>query len=355
MIRPVLNIAIAFAASLSCSYNHAQSFFSKPVDVTLQVLNRSGDDAIVKMTASKADGKIEFAKDKIVPNGQTSTWLEKLSPGSKLNWSYTLPTLSASIDLPARTIADNSSQEIVEILSALQRYDDKSALSKLKQIASQLDLDKNPIQLKKAQELMGSFWIGDENGKQVGAGWSVKDVEISSDGTIRFEDSVSIEGNSALAASANIPLLAQMQAGFESGQIYKMRWAAEHFTFRNSGMDNQLPMLKLADLKQILASLKANSSSKLCYVGQARVLKFVAHSVTKGTKIAFNASMAKSTIFTSTGSYIFDASEASMSALTDQVVKIEPTCLQRDQTTAFIEYRINTLEKPADPIPQPKP
>jgi len=355
MLRQIVTIAIIFVASLSCSDNYAQSFFSKPVGVTLQVINKSGDDSIIRITVTKADGKVEFAKDKVVTNGQTSTWVEKLSPGSKLSWNYTLPTLSASIDLPSRNIADNSSQEIVEILSAIQRYDDKAALSKLKQIASQLDLDKNPIQLKKAQELMGSLWVGDETGKRLGTGWRVKDIEIPSDGTIRFEDSVSIEGSSALAASANIPLLAQMQVGFDSGQIYRMRWAAEHFTFLNAGMDNQLPMVKMTDLKQILASLNANSLSRLCYVGQARVLKYVAHSVTKGTKIAFNASMAKSTIFTSSGSYIFDASEASMSALTDQVVKIEPICLQRAETLAFIEYQIVALEKAAGPTPQPKP
>ena len=59
MLKQVLNIAIIFAASLSCSDNHAQSFFSKPVGVTLQVLNRSGDDAIVRITVTKADGKVE--------------------------------------------------------------------------------------------------------------------------------------------------------------------------------------------------------------------------------------------------------------------------------------------------------
>lgn len=354
MIKNAFNTVIALTVLLFCGVSHAQFFFSTPVSVDLTVVNSSGYDAIVRITVIKADGKTELSKDKRISNGQTSTWLEKLSPGSKLNWNYTIPTLSASIDLPSRSVAENGSQEIVEVLTALQRYDDRSALSKLQKIASQLDLDKNPIQLKKAQELMGSLWIGDESGKK-GVGWLVKEVEIPSDGTIRFEDSLSIDGAAALAASANIPLIAQMQAGFESGQIYKMRWAAEHFTFRNSGMDNQLPNLNLLQLKQILPSLRVNSSSKLCYVSQARVLKYVAHSVTKGTKIAFNASIAKSTIFTSSGSYIFDATEASISALTDQVVKIENVCFQRDETLAFVESQIKLLEMTADSTPQSKP
>jgi len=355
MLRINLHLLAALVMCLSFHAASAQSFFSKSVRVTLQVKNSSGADAIVRMTVTKPDGRVEFSKEGIVANAQTRSWVENFSAGSKLTWSYSIASLSASLDLVARTIADNNGQEIVEIIPTLQSYDGNTALTKLRQIASQLDLDKNPIQLKKAQEMMGSFWIGEEGGQQVGPGWQVAEIVVPSDGTIRFEDSVTIEGSSALSASSNIPLLAQMQAGFESGQIYKMRWAAEHFTFRNSSMESQLPMLRLPELKQIAASLKSNPLSMLCYVRQARVLKYVAHSVTKGTRVSFNASLAKSTVFTSSGSYIFDASEASMAALTDQVVKIEPVCLQRVETLAFIDYQIATLEKPIEPVPQTRP
>jgi len=347
--------AIYLAMSLGFSTAQAQGIWGKTVGVTLQVMNRSGTDAIVRMTVTRPDGRIEFSKEGLIANGQARSWVEKLSPGSKLNWSYSIAALSASLDLATRTIADNNGQEIVEILPALQKYDDNSAQTKLRQIASQLDLDKNPIQLKKAQEMMGTFWVAEDGGAQIGPGWKVAEIEVTSDGTIRFEDSVTIEGNSAISVSSNVPLLAQLQAGFESGQIYKMRWAAEHFTFRNSTMESQLPMLKLPELKQISASLRSSPSSKLCYVRQARVLKYVAHSVIRGTRVSFNASLAKSTVFTASGSYIFDASEASLAALTDQVVKIESVCLQRAQTLSFVDHQISTLERPIDPAPQPKP
>jgi len=341
------------AATTGLAQSIDLNFFNKKVSVNLQLSNRSGEEAIVRISVVKPDGRVEFAKDKIVPNGQTATWVERLSVGSKLNWNYALPSLSASFELPARTIIDGSSQEIVEVASALEKYDDASAVAKLKQIATQLDLDKNPIQLKKAQEQMGLLWIGDADGKQIGAGWRVKDVEISGDGTIRFDNTVSIEGKSALSAAANIPLIAQMQAAFESGQIYKVIWKAEHFTFRNVGMDDQLPKIKVGELKQILASLKQNVTSKLCYIYQAKVLKYVAHSVTKGTKVNFSGSFAKSTLFTSNGSYMFDASETSLSAFTDQVVKVEPVCLQRNETLNFIEYQITASEKATIEEPPP--
>lgn len=340
--------------SLLSEHAQAQSFFSKPMTtVNIQIINNSDDPGIARIKATGNDGKIWLESDKIFAAKQTTGWVERLPQGSKLSWNYTLPTLATAIELPSREVSSltGGTQDIIETVSPLQRYNDIEAIAKLKQIAGELSLEKNPIQLKKAQEQMGSYWIGDEKGTQVGPGWQVRTVDISADGTIRFENSISISGNTLLSASAEIPLIAQMQANFESGQLYKVVWRAEHFTYSNSAMMNQLPSTSIDYLKEINSSLKASQNSQLCYVRQAKVLKYVAHSVTKGTKVAYNASIAKSTIFSASGSYIFDASDSTLSALTDQVVKMEYSCIPRADIINYINSRIESNESNKNKTP----